>query len=321
MKNLDYDDISLIPRVVSSIVSREEIKLDEELFPGLRLTVPIISSPMIDVTSGYIAKKMRELGGVGVLHRFCSIEEQLEALKYTGPEVICAVGLDDWERLARLFVGGCKYFCLDVANGANDRIADFMEKVKIHYKDFTCWMVGNVASADIFGWCAELPNVYAVRCGIGGGAGCTTTQATGICHKPIAMLHDFYAYDVLDKSKIIMDGGIKTPGDFCKAMAFGANFIMLGSVIAKAWDSPAVKRSKNEVWVTEYRGSSSEEIQEIYKDKVNYVEGKKVILESNTDSLETIIRDFMNGLRSSMSYFDCRTLEEYTMKPDWIENK
>ncbi len=321
---MNYNDINLISRQISTLRSRDEIKIEEELLPGLVLTSPIIASPMTDVVDTAVAKQIFLAGGIGILHRFCTIEEQVQDFNTCQEDevkVICAVGLNDWDRVENLYSCGCKYFCLDVANGSNIYVAIFMKELEKRFKNNIYWIIGNVVSKEGYKFCMELPNVYVCRVGIAGGAACSTKEMTGIYHSPLSLFTECSKTIVLDnelnqsdKKGIIADGGIKTPGDFCKALGFGANFVMLGSVLAASKESPAASFIKT---YKIYRGSSSFAIQEKYKNNPKYIEGKEVLLRQNKMGICKIINHFMDGLRCSMSYFDSRNLKEYRQKIEY----
>ena len=301
----DYKDISLISNQISTIRSRDDINIKEELFPNFYLSSPIISSPMKDVTNGKLAKKIRELGGVGIIHRFQSIEDQILECNIVG-ECICAVGLDDYDRVSRLYRNGYRYFCLDIANGANIRVKEFIEALPSDI----CWIVGNVVSSAGFNWLRNIRNVYGIRVGVAGGNACTTKNSTGIFQPYASLIMDCYRNND-NKCFIIGDGGIKQPSDFCKSIAIGSNSVMLGSLIASTEDSPAEIINKDGKSYKLYHGSSSYNIQKIYKNKPRYIEGRSVLLEYNQETIEELITRFMDGLKSSMSYANARSLSEY----------
>ena len=117
---------------------------------------------------------------------------------------------------------------------------------------------------------------------------------------------------------MIADGGIKEPQDFCKAIACGADAIMMGSLIAATADSPAeiinISGYDTGVYMRQfknYHGSASFEIQQSYKNRPRYVEGRTRMLEYTGQTLEELIIKFTDGLKSSMSYFNALTLDEY----------
>lgn len=330
----DLDDICLIPRVVSTIRSRDEVKPSVELFPGVTLTVPIIAAPMMDVCNGVFALKMRELGGFGFIHRFSSVGEQVKEFYDSDKQGGCAIGTGD-DFLARynaLYNAGCRWFCLDIANGSSEIVETTLNMVR-REMDHVHWMVGNIASKESLHFINLLP-VNAVRVGIAGGGGCTTKNATGIYHPMASLLQECkeYSQPWSMAPKIVADGGINSPDRMCKALALGADCVMMGSALAIAKESPAQKvnatkyRFPNDHYgfypnpppldSAIFRGSASFEIQKEYREP-RYIEGKEILLPYKGESLEEIITKFMNGLRSSMSYFNARTLEEYRANVTW----
>src|SRR5271165_1864659 len=98
MRSLGYEDINLVPRVISSIKSRYDIEIAVELFPGVVLTNPIIASPMKDVVNAEVAREMRRLGGYAILHRFQSIDDQVKEFNEANRDCACAIGLDEIDR-------------------------------------------------------------------------------------------------------------------------------------------------------------------------------------------------------------------------------
>lgn len=342
-KLYDLDDITLIPRVVSTLKSRDEANSSVELFPGVVLTVPIIASPMMDVCDGVFALKMRQLGGFGFIHRFQSIGNQVAEFYKSEKQGGCAIGLGDEgkERFDALYAAGCRYFCLDVANGANGGIYDFVCQLNASYDVPSTdpsrnyfFIVGNVASKEAVWECSFYP-VMGVRVGIAGGGGCTTKNATGIYHPMASLIQECVDPDLGpgEQELIIADGGINSPDRFCKALALGADCVMMGSALAVARESPAEKvnafvyNTRNDKSIYRYphyngpdsaifRGSASFEVQQEYREP-RYIEGKEVLLPYKSQSLKEIISKYMDGLRSSMSYFNARTLEEYRANITW----
>jgi len=306
MKSLDFEDVFLVPRVISSIESRDKIKIEVKL-GNINLTCPIVASPMKDVCDGNIAAEMNRLGGLGVIHRFLSIEGQIEEYKKCSQSA-CAIGVNDdyYERFSRLYDLGCRLFCLDTANGANLRLKQVTEKLAKFKIDL---IVGNVASKECYDWAQSLPNVKAIRVGIAGGAACTTRNATGIYHGMFSAIQE--CYSVKKESILIADGGIKEPQDMCKSIAAGADLVMLGSKISSTIDSPAEIISKDEKKYKVYHGSASFDIQKQYRDKPRYIEGKTRLLEYTGETLEELCNKFCDGLKSSMSYFNSTDLEVF----------
>jgi len=311
---LDYDDIVLIPRVISSIESRDksEIDIGVTLSDNIRLKVPIMASPMKDVCDGAVANKIWRLGCFGIIHRFMSTEDQIVEFKKIEPGHYCACALgingDFYERFQGLYKAGCRSFCLDVANGASIYVKRAVEKISQEHSDIVI-IVGNVASKECYKWLDEIKAITAIRVGIAGGKACTTKNATGVACGMISAIIE--CATVRENTLLIADGGIREPQDVCKAIACGADLVMMGSVIAVSEDSPAETTKVNGQMVKMYHGSASFSIQKHYKEKPKYIEGRTVGLEYTGENLEEIVTRFSDGLISSMSYFDARTIKEY----------
>lgn len=317
MKSFDYNSVNLVSRQISTIMSRDEIDTSV-YFCGRKLTIPIIASPMKDVCDGYVAQIMIDNGAFGIIHRFCSIAQQVEEYRMA-PGAGCALGInDDWyKRFLALHMAGCRVFCIDVALGSHINMIPACES--IHKHDATVnLIVGNVVSCQGFNFLEKLPCVKAIRVGVGGGSGCTTTRATGIFYPSVSLIEEVYNNRLNKDISIIADGGIKIPADLCKALAVGADTICLGSLIANTKESPAEKRRINNAWYTVYRGSASQEIQLEYKKTPKYIEGKQILIEYQEKTIEETLSEFINGLKSSMSYCDAHILSEYKKNVEYI---
>lgn len=308
--NINFSEIHLVPRVISEIESRNDIKTEVEFNKKLTLTCPFVTSPMKDVCDSSVAIKMSQLGGLGILHRFCSIDDNINEFKRTTEYGIsaCSIGIngDYLDRFKNLYEVGCRIFCLDVANGASLGVFKAIEKLENYNIDL---IVGNVASKECYSFLTQFPTVRAIRVGIAGGSACSTRNATGIYHPMASCIAECAPHK--RNTLLIADGGIKEPSDVCKAIALGADLIMMGSTIANTTDSPAELIKRDGKMYKIYHGSASFEIQKQYKERPKYIEGKTKLLEYEGENLKDLIDRFSEGLRSSMSYFNSRTLEEY----------
>lgn len=304
---LNFDDVDLIPRVISTIDSRDGLDTSVQ-FGDIKLSIPIIASPMKDVCNGNIANKMNKLGGLGIIHRFMSIEEQVKEYKIGGL-CGCAIGVngDCLERFQLLYKNGCKIFCIDTANGANIQVERICRQLS-QYNDIKL-IVGNIVSKECYQWLDNLPNVMAIRVGIAGGSACTTKNATGVHRGIISAIQE--CASIKKNTLLIADGGIREPQDVCKAIAYGADLVMLGSIIANTLDSPAEIINKDGQLYKVYHGSASFDIQQQYREIPKYIEGKTRLFPYDGESLDNVISRFCDGLRSSMSYFNAKTLSEF----------
>lgn len=299
----DFKDINLIPRVVSTIASRDEIDTSVVIGPYV-LKVPIIASPMVDVCNSHICNELGRLGGLGILHRFDTIEKQVKEFQKVTYPVACAIGItgDFVSRFIALNSAGCTLFCLDTANGANTNVQRALEILKPTAG--VNFIVGNVASKECFEWLQQFNNIAGCRVSVGSGLACKTKHTTGVYHPTASCIADCAS---VKKTPLIADGGISSPDDFCKAIALGADCCIFGSLIAATKDSPA-KRIGN---IKVYRGSASFEIQQKYREVPRYIEGTKKLLEYTGETLEKLVNRFVDGLKSSMSYFNARTIKEF----------
>ena len=171
---LSYGDVLLVPQY-SDIVSRKEVSLSSDLGPDITCGMPIISSPMDTITEAKMANAIQSKGGLGIVHRYNSIEEQVDQVRQIRhPHKAAAVGIsgDYMERAAALVRdGGATILCLDVAHGHHILMKEALMKMKLLYGDDVHLMAGNVATRqgfeDLARWGAD-----SVRCNIGGGSIC-----------------------------------------------------------------------------------------------------------------------------------------------------
>jgi len=146
MKGLTYDDIYLIPRY-NGIPSRKDVDPSVTIC-GERFALPVISSPMDTITETEMAVKMADMGGLGLIHRFNTIEEQkalYEACRGKRAGIAFGTG-DNWqERVEALYSAGCRIFCLDVAHGHSHVAGTVCKEFKSKYTD-TILIAGSVCT-------------------------------------------------------------------------------------------------------------------------------------------------------------------------------
>lgn len=321
---LGYQDITLVPRRVSEIESRKDV-VPHVFFLGQTLTIPLIASPMPDVCGGLMSGWLAKYGAMGIIHRFNTIEQQVQeyqfarevlidgngSLKHAYGRIACAVGLEDiLERLTRLHADGCRIFCIDTANGAHRLVKKAILKIRGLGYDDIFLIAGNVATKEGFVFLQDL-GVHAIRVGIAGGSVCTTRLETGV-HVPM-VTSIMECAEVKKGAYLIADGGIKTPADLAKAIAVGADIVMGGSIFAGTEETPGmvIRNRETDRRYKVYRGAASFGVQyELHKKKPLYNEGDESFVPYKGDVVNMLTR-FENGLRSSMSYMNARTIEEF----------
>ena len=320
LENLSYDDVLLVPQY-SDIRSRSECDTSVKLGPGVELSIPVISSCMDTVTEDAMAVEMASLGGIGVIHRYNSPQEQLDIAKKAIQElhsspIAAAIGVtDDYLERAKLLVNvGISALCVDVAHGHHILVKDALEKLRNEFGKDLCIIAGNVATLeginDLSDWGAN-----AVRCNIGGGSICSTRIQTGHGVPGLQTIFDCAKTD--RDVKIIADGGIKNSGDAVKALAAGADCIMLGSMLSGTAESPGDIIYSEGQKRKAYRGMASPEAQFDWRGRSSSLEGISTTVPYKGD-VRGIINILMQGVRSGFSYSGCRSLNELHVKAKFI---
>jgi len=307
-QSLTYDDISLVPTEISGVKSRKETETSTE-FLREKLLQPIISSPMESVTGLDMAKELTNLGCLGILNRFDSslkkiLEDDSNGREIKAVSVALNTAIDVIEKLA----SHNYIICIDTANANNHEVLYKAEDIKKRFN--VRLIVGNIAHGETLNQ-LESAGADAVRVGIGSGSVCTTSIQTGIGIGQVSSLLDvvFAREEKKLKINIIADGGIKNPGDVVKAIALGADAVMLGRMLAGTRETPGdVIKYDDQLW-KKYRGSASFGV----KMKNEFIEGEETMVPYK-GVVQNVIDGISDGLKSSMSYMNCLNLNELREK-------
>jgi len=303
-QSLTYDDISLIPREISRIKSRKEVDTASK-FLGQKLSIPVISSPMESVTGIEMAKELSSLGCLGIVNRFDSslgdmLNDKNNGRKINAISVALNTSLDTIKKLSE----GVKIICIDTANASNREVLKKSEQIKSNTKVKV--IVGNIAHGASLKQLVDA-GADAVRVGIGSGSVCSTSIQTGIGIGQVSSILDVYFARKEGKFKIdiIADGGIKGAGDIAKAIALGADVVMIGRLLAGTRETPGeVIRYNDQLW-KKYRGSASFGV----KMKNEFIEGEETMVPFK-GVVKNVVNAISDGLRSSMSYMNCQSIYE-----------
>jgi IMP dehydrogenase len=303
--SLTYDDISLIPTEVSQIKSRTETSTSCS-FLGLNLSLPIISSPMDSVTGIEMAKTLSSLGCLGILNRFdSSLNEVLNGESNDNSIKIVSVALNVSNKVLEKIAQRGIIVCIDTANANNQEVLNKTKEIKKNYG--LTVIVGNIAHGASLHKLEEA-GADAVRVGIGSGSVCTTSIQTGIGIGQVSSLLNVLVAREKYKLKIqiVADGGIKNSGDLSKALALGADAVMLGRMLAGTRETPGeVIKYNGQLW-KKYRGSASFGV----KMRNEFIEGEETMI-GYKGTVKNVIDSISDGLRSSMSYMNCKNLAEF----------
>lgn len=308
---LCFDDILLVPQH-SKINSRTGVILSMGA-GGLTLDLPIIAAPMDTVCNDRMAMALSERGGLGVIHRHQSIEDQVSMVQSVVDRgyknVFGSVGIngDMMLNAKKLLNAGVSGICVDVANGHNYRT---IEAVRALSQEFnTHIMAGNVSTGQGYLDLAEA-GANSVRVGIGGGSMCTTRIVTGHGLPTLQSVIDVERARSSSKVNcaIIADGGIRNSGDMIKAFALGADFVMIGSMLAGTNEAPGEIIDGKKV----FRGMASESAQNDSRGHVSVVEGAETMIPLK-GPVGKVLDSIIGGLRSGCSYSGVNRLSDLWM--------
>ena len=340
-RGLTYDDILLVPKY-SEVKSRSIINTNTLVSRRYGLLKPLVASCMDTVCEYKMAIKMVELGGVGCIHRFMTIDEQCEqvskVIEYINNNhmyehwgvmydnwhseikqipVMAAIGVNDVDidRAIRLVLSGVNIILIDVAHGHHINVKNMIRKLREVLPTSVDIIAGNISTKesaeDLCEWGAD-----GLRVGIGGGSLCTTRIQTGHGVPNVTSI-----IDCVEGSSVpvMADGGIRNSGDIAKALSVGADCVMLGSLLAGTKESPGkIVEKGNGSLYKRYRGSASLETKSAHKQSTKHVEGESTMIPFK-GSVEYIIDKLNDGLKSALSYSGSKDIKEFHWKSEVME--
>jgi IMP dehydrogenase len=314
---ITFDDVLLVPSY-NHYESRRMVDISITDRTGkLRLALPVMSSNMDMITESAMANFMGDKGGIGVLHRFMTIERNIEEFKKCKYPTFVSIGCSekDLERARALSDAGAEHFCVDVAHAHAKYVGKTLKQLRDMLPN-ACLLAGNVATyagTDYLASCgADI-----IKVGIGGGSVCSTRVKTGF---GVPMLTCIQECARVDRS-LVADGGLRTAGDIVKALAFGADFVMLGGMLSGTRPTPGpVIHKEDGRKVKQFRGMASREAQEDFMGGMpewKTAEGVATEVSYREDE-ELIIADIVGGLRSGLTYGGSATIRELQRKLNYV---
>ncbi len=326
---LDFDDVLIMPKR-STLKSRSEVIL-ERTFKFKNSSnewtgVPIMVANMDTTGTFEMAKALFPFKVITCIHKHYTIEdwkaflESLSELDFNYFTVSIGITEQDIELLKNIieFENRIKFICVDVANGYTE---NFIEKVKLIHQTYPNKIIiaGNVVSSEM---CEELiiAGVDICKCGIGPGSVCTTRIKTGVGRPQLSTVIECADAAHGLKGWIVSDGGCKNSGDIAKAFAAGADFVMLGGMMAGHDESSGDIIEENGVKYKEFYGMSSERAMVKHKGEVakyRASEGKRVLIKYR-GPVENTINDILGGIRSTCTYVGAEKLKELSKRTTFI---
>lgn len=239
-----FDDILLLPGLSNFNILEEHCKVNikTKISRNIEIDIPIVSSPMPGVTEDEMAIAIGKLGGLGFIHHFQSLERQIEQIKRVKKEKIkVAACINDISpdfigRAEKLVKAGADLISLETAHAHNNTTINLIKQFKKKFPktDLSVSLIVTAKAAeDIIKAGAD-----SIRVGIGGGSHCTTRLVTGIGRPQLSALADCYKIAKKYKIPMISDTGIKYAGDITKAIAFGADAVMIGGLFTGTDQAP-----------------------------------------------------------------------------------
>jgi len=316
----DFDDFTLVPETISSVNSRKEVNafimINGEKF------LPLMTAPMDTVIN-------EENLDIFEKNKIITCLPRGENMYSYQENVFPSISLDDAKQL---LTEECheytSYYCIDMANGHMEMLYDVVKELSDKRPDIKL-IVGNIANPKTYNVFATFENVWGIRVGIGGGGACTTSANVAVHYPMASLIEECYRIKVYHNhdAKIIADGGMRKYSDIIKALALGADIVMIGSLFNKTLQSCSTtylwktfKVSGDlEKWLftnkfnlyKKFRGMSTKEVQKDWgKKKLTTSEGIVKWNEVLYD-LPKWVENFEDYLKSAMSYTSSTNLIDF----------
>lgn len=313
---LDFSDVLIRPKR-SILKSRSDINLEREFkFPHSKQIwrgVPIIASNMDTVGTVEMYETLKGYGMLTCFHKFLRETEYPENDRN---RYIISVGIreEDFNKLKNIYEldkSKCNIVCVDIANGYIEDLVKFCQRVRLMIPD--CILIaGNVVTREMVEELIINGKVDIVKVGIGSGSVCTTRIQTGVGMPQLSSIIECSDAAHGCGGHIISDGGITCPGDASKAFGGGADFVMLGSMLAGHKESGGeLVEEEDKKYKVFYGMSSDTAMNKHYGGVRNYrsSEGKTVKIEYRGDVSDTI-DDLLGGIRSTCTYVNSKNLKD-----------
>ncbi len=315
-KFLTFDDVLIRP-AESRLEPREAI-VKTTLARGFVLDIPIISAAMDRVTETEMAVALGKLGGLGIIHRSNTLEEEVRMVreaKKRGVRVGAAASAFDLPRAIALKKAGADVIAVDSAHGHNMNVVAGARKIKKAIGK-TPLLVGNIATAEAARELVKFAD--GIKVGIGPGSICTTRIVSGVGVPQLSAIMEVVSIAKKANVPVIADGGMKNSGDIAKALGAGASAVMLGNLLAATDAGPGRMVKMNGKKFKEYRGMGSLAVLQKGKANDRYLGTSKGIVPEGVSALvpyagtlEDVVGRLVGGIRVSMGYVGARTLSEF----------
>jgi len=326
---LGFKDVMIRPKR-STLSSRSQVTLDRD-FTFLHSNykwngVPIMAANMDTVGTFEMAVALAKHKIFTAIHKHYTVEEWNLFMQANGNKIIDYIAVStgtgdvDSKKIAEIFKQNplLKFICIDVANGYSEHFVNFVKKTREQYPDKVI-MAGNVVTGEMVEELL-LAGADIVKVGIGPGSVCTTRVKTGVGYPQLSAIIECADAAHGLGGQIVSDGGCKIPGDIAKAFGGGADFVMLGGMLAGHSESGGETIEINGQKFKQFYGMSSETAMNKHVGGIaeyRASEGKTVQIPFR-GSVENTVQDFLGGLRSTCTYVGANRLKELTKRTTFI---
>jgi len=323
-------DLLILPN--ASSIEPHQADVSSRFTKRIGLQVPIVSSPMDTVTGSRMAVEMAKLGGIGVVHRNMSVEQEVEEIRRVKssecrattvdgegrPSVAAAVGPFDVERAKALDSVGVDAIVIDTAHGHNINVIKSAKEIRRQISSEL--IVGNIGTPEAAEDYLDV-GPDALRVGLGSGSICTTRIATGVGVPQASAIHGVYSEARRHRIPVISDGGVESGGDIVKALALGADSVMLGKALAgcdessgKLLESPLPGLAGK---YKLFRGMGSRsvisKVDRYMVSSKGAPEGVEGLVKT-TGSVASVVNELVQHLKQGMGYVGARNVGELRVK-------
>ena len=322
---LTFDDVLLVPQ--KSDVNPPEVQVRARLTKHITLAIPFTAAVMDTVTEAKMAIALAKEGGIAFLHRNCSIGEQaamVQIVKKQGKSLLVGAGIGphDLERAKALDKVGIDVLTIDCAHAHKPQIIADARKIKRAIK--ADLVIGNIATAEATA--AFLSFADALKVGVGPGSICTTRVVSGVGMPQLTAILEVAKAARRKNIPVIADGGIRFSGDITKALAAGADTVMLGSLFAGTDEAPGKILTIEGKKYKSYRGMGSLAAMQKGKAADRYsqralekhvAEGVEALMPYK-GPVKEIIFQLLGGLKAGMGYTGAKTIQELHQRARFV---
>lgn len=320
-KAFSFDDMLLVPKYSDMLPSQADVST--QITKKIKLSLPILTAAMDTVTEKEMAIAIAEEGGLGVIHKNLTAEQQathVKAVKQRKLLVAAAVGVNDDKRVEALLDAKCDLLIVDSAHGDSKNVLEAIKRAKGMGAQVCGGNVVTIEGARAL----VKAGADCVKVGVGPGSICTTRIVTGVGFPQLSAVFDTVECGV----PVISDGGIKYSGDLTKALAAGASAVMAGGLFAGTDEAPGEIKEIEGKKYKSYRGMGS--ISAMKKGSssrynLDDLEHGKLIAQgvegmvAYKGSVKRVLMQLAGGLRSGMGFVGARNLKELQQKAEFVE--